>query len=106
MHSTSSYQPITWRDGMGCYWIHVSVISCTHWSILNSERYIFDVLRPVALRFIRAMQNPTFQQDNVCPHVAGIVWTFLHIENVWLLPWPAHSSDLSPIENVWSMVAE
>ncbi|GFX95798.1 transposable element Tcb1 transposase [Trichonephila clavipes] len=23
-----------------------------------------------------------------------------------LLPWPAHSSDLSPIENMWSMVAQ
>ncbi|GFW91262.1 hypothetical protein TNCV_736771 [Trichonephila clavipes] len=28
------------------------------------------------------------------------------MENVQLLPWPAHSLDLSPIENVWSMIAE
>lgn len=31
---------------------------------LNSSRYISDVLRPVALPFIRALRNPTFQQDN------------------------------------------
>ncbi|GFX45804.1 transposable element Tcb1 transposase [Trichonephila clavipes] len=27
---------------------------------LNSARYIFGVLRPVALPFIQALQNPTF----------------------------------------------
>ncbi|GFX95749.1 uncharacterized protein TNCV_4886751 [Trichonephila clavipes] len=32
--------------------------------------------------------------------------TFLDTENVRLLPWPARSPDLSPIENVRSMVAE
>ncbi|GFU70297.1 hypothetical protein TNCV_2106491 [Trichonephila clavipes] len=31
---------------------------------------------------------------------------FLEPENVRLLPWPAHSPDLSPIGNVWSMVVE
>ncbi|GFV56865.1 hypothetical protein TNCV_146171 [Trichonephila clavipes] len=42
-------------------------------------------------------------QDNAPLPVADIVWTFLDTENVLLLLWPAHSSDLSPIENVWSM---
>ncbi|GFT17552.1 hypothetical protein TNCV_4807891 [Trichonephila clavipes] len=32
--------------------------------------------------------------------------TFLDTENVRLLPWLARSPDLSPIENVWSMVVE
>lgn len=73
---------------------------------LNSGRYISDVLRPVALPFIRSLRNPTFQQDNARPHVAGPVRAFLDTENVRLLPWPARSPDLSPIENVWSMVAE
>ncbi|GFX73054.1 transposable element Tcb1 transposase [Trichonephila clavipes] len=36
----------------------------------------------------------------------NIVRTFLDTKNVCLLPWTARSSDLSPIENVWSMVAE
>ncbi|GFU57716.1 transposable element Tcb1 transposase [Trichonephila clavipes] len=55
---------------------------------------------------IRALQNPTFQQNNAQPHVAGFVWTFLDTENVQLFPWPARSPDLSPIENAWSIVAE
>ncbi|GFY36063.1 transposable element Tcb1 transposase [Trichonephila clavipes] len=31
---------------------------------LNRARYISGVLRPVALPFIRALRNLTFQQDN------------------------------------------
>ncbi|GFX68371.1 uncharacterized protein TNCV_2817451 [Trichonephila clavipes] len=67
---------------------------------LNSARYISGVLRPVALTFIRVPRNSTFEQDNALPHVVGIVQTFLDTENVRLLPWPARSADLWPIENV------
>ncbi|GFX16118.1 transposable element Tcb1 transposase [Trichonephila clavipes] len=69
-------------------------------------RYIPGVLRPVALPFFRALRSPTFQQDNARPHVAGLMRTFLDTENVRLFPCPERSSDLSPIENVWSMVAK
>ncbi|GFT13655.1 transposable element Tcb1 transposase [Trichonephila clavipes] len=72
---------------------------------LNSARYISGVLRPLALTFIRVLQNPTFKLDNARPHVAGIVRTFLDTENVRLLPWTARLPDLSPIKNIWSMVA-
>ncbi|GFU63759.1 hypothetical protein TNCV_3321561 [Trichonephila clavipes] len=50
--------------------------------------------------FIRALPHPTFQQDNVRPHVAAIVQTFLDTENIRLLPWSAGSPYLPPIENV------
>ncbi|GFW89941.1 odorant receptor [Trichonephila clavipes] len=76
MHSFSSFWP---SPGVKVW----SVIGCTSRSPLvriddtmNSARYISGVLRPVALNFIRTLQNLMFQQD------------------------------LSPIENVWSMVAE
>ncbi|GFV16096.1 transposable element Tcb1 transposase [Trichonephila clavipes] len=52
------------------------------------------------------MPNSTFQQNNVRPHVAGMVRTFFDTENVWLMLWSARTPDLSPIENVWSMFAE
>ncbi|GFW37780.1 hypothetical protein TNCV_4629851 [Trichonephila clavipes] len=45
-------------------------------------------------------------QDNARAHVAGNVQTFLDTENFQLLPWSARSPDLSPIENVWSMLVE
>ncbi|GFT83666.1 transposable element Tcb1 transposase [Trichonephila clavipes] len=73
---------------------------------LNRVHYISSVLRPVALPFIQALRNPTFQQDNARPHVPGIVRTFLGTENVRLSSWPARSTDFSPLENVWPMVVE
>ncbi|GFX69131.1 hypothetical protein TNCV_3563071 [Trichonephila clavipes] len=53
-----------------------------------------------------SLQNPTFQQDYARLHVAGIVSTLLDAANVWLLSLHARSPDLSPKENVWSMIAE
>ena len=42
-----------------------------------------------------------FQHDNARLHVARICTPFLEAENIPVLPWPAYSSDMSPIENVW-----
>ncbi|GFW68332.1 hypothetical protein TNCV_2263221 [Trichonephila clavipes] len=76
-------------------------LGCT----LNRARYIPGTLQTVVLPSILALQNPTFQQVNAGPHVAGIVGTSLDMENVLLLDWPARSLDLCN-RNVWSMVAE
>ncbi|GFW63525.1 transposable element Tcb1 transposase [Trichonephila clavipes] len=46
-----------------------------------------------------------FQQDNARPHVARIVQRLFGNHQIQFLPWTAHSPDLSPIENMWSMVA-
>ncbi|GFU79140.1 transposable element Tcb1 transposase [Trichonephila clavipes] len=73
---------------------------------LSSVHSISGVLRPVALYLIRALRNPTFHKDNARPHVASIARTFLVTLNFPLLSWASHSPDLSPIENVWSMVAK
>ncbi|GFV57078.1 transposable element Tcb1 transposase [Trichonephila clavipes] len=43
---------------------------------------------------------------NSACYISGNVQTFLDTENIQLLLWPAHSPHLSPIENIWSMVAE
>jgi hypothetical protein len=47
-----------------------------------------------------------FQQDGAAPHRAKV--TIEELEEIGdsrgfsLLPWPAHSPDLSPIENMWA----
>ncbi|GFY10353.1 hypothetical protein TNCV_2630301 [Trichonephila clavipes] len=73
---------------------------------LNSQRYISEVLEPVVLPYLQGLATAIFQQDNARPHVARIVQRFFVNHQIELLPWPAHSPDLSPIENIWSMVAQ
>ncbi|GFY16703.1 transposable element Tcb1 transposase [Trichonephila clavipes] len=55
---------------------------------------------------IMGLATAIFQQDNERPHVARIVQRFFVNHQIELLPWPARSPDLLPIENMWSMVAQ
>ncbi|GFX27406.1 transposable element Tcb1 transposase [Trichonephila clavipes] len=73
---------------------------------LNNQRYISEVLEPVVLPYLQGLATDIFQQDNVRPHVALIVQRFFINQQIELLSWPARSPDLSPIENMWSMVAQ
>ncbi|UYV70033.1 hypothetical protein LAZ67_7001542 [Cordylochernes scorpioides] len=73
---------------------------------LNSQRYISEVLEPVVLPYLQGLPTAIFQQDNARPHVVRIVQRFFVNRQIELLPWPAHSPDLLPIENMWSMVAQ
>ncbi|GFU41012.1 transposable element Tcb1 transposase [Trichonephila clavipes] len=57
---------------------------------------------PVIMGLVTAI----FHQDNARPHVARIVQRFFFNQQIELLLWPVHSLDLSPIENMWSMVAK
>ncbi|GFX29093.1 transposable element Tcb1 transposase [Trichonephila clavipes] len=73
---------------------------------LNSQRYISEVLEPVVLPYLLDLATAILQQDNARPHVARIVQRFFVNHQIELLPWPARFPDLSPIENMWSMVAQ
>ncbi|GFW95339.1 transposable element Tcb1 transposase [Trichonephila clavipes] len=73
---------------------------------LNSQRYISEVLELVVLPYLQGLVKAIFQQDNALSHVARIVQRFFVNHQIELLPWPAHSLDISPIENMWSMVAQ
>ena len=68
---------------------------------LTARRYIDEVLQPVVIPWL--FQNPrtVYQHDNATPHTAVITRNFLNANNVHLLPWPARSPDMSPIEHLW-----
>ncbi|GFV77476.1 transposable element Tcb1 transposase [Trichonephila clavipes] len=72
---------------------------------LNNRRDISEVLEPVVLPYLQGLATDIFQQDNARPHVARIVQKFFVNHQIALLPWPARSPDLPPIENMWFMVA-
>ncbi|GFW36655.1 transposable element Tcb1 transposase [Trichonephila clavipes] len=72
----------------------------------HSKCYISEVLEQVVLPYLQGLVTTIFQKDNAWPHVARIVQRFFVNHQIELLPWPARPPDLSPIENIWSMVAQ
>ncbi|GFX16683.1 hypothetical protein TNCV_2388271 [Trichonephila clavipes] len=65
---------------------------------LNSQCYISEVLEPGVLPYLQGLATR--------PHVVRFVQRFFVNHQIELLPWTACSPDLSPIENMWSMVAQ
>lgn len=45
-----------------------------------------------------------FQQHNDPKHTSKLAMDFFKDKNVELLPWPAQSPDMDPIENQWGIV--
>ena len=59
------------------------------------------------LKKVQFPPNCIFQQDGATSHTAKESKAYLEKTEMTLLPnWPPNSPDLSPIENVWSMVQE
>ncbi|KFM75481.1 Transposable element Tcb1 transposase, partial [Stegodyphus mimosarum] len=102
-HHTGPAPGIMVRGGIG-YHSRTPLVRIV--GTLNNQRYISEVLEPVVFPYLKGLPTAIFQQDNTRPHVARIVQGFFLKRQIELFPWPARSPDLSPIENMWSMVAE
>lgn len=87
----------------GIYWGGRSPLTFIQ-GTLNARRYIDNILEPVLLPLLQGRPEAIFQQDNARPHVAVMTQRVFEENDVNLLPWPARSPDLSPIEHVWDMM--
>ncbi|GFT29996.1 transposable element Tcb2 transposase [Trichonephila clavipes] len=63
---------------------------------LTAHRYVDDILTPIVLPMLSSRPGAIYQQDNARPHTARLSQQCLQGYDV--LPWPARSPDLSPIE--------
>ncbi|EEZ98274.1 Transposable element Tc3 transposase-like Protein [Tribolium castaneum] len=71
---------------------------------MTAQRYVQEVLEPVAVPYVQTIENASFQQDNATPHSARFTLRYLEEVQVQVLPWPPRSPDLSPIEHIWDSI--
>ena len=70
-------------------------------SNLNAQGYINQILQPEAVPFLQRHEPAILMHDIARPHVARICRQFLNRNNINVLPWPAVSPDMNPIEHIW-----
>ena len=88
---------MVWGDIMGRRKTNLIVVQGN----LYHQGYINQILQPEAVPFLQRHGPAILMHDNARPHVARICRQFLNRNNVNVLPWPAVSPDMNPIEHIW-----
>ena len=73
---------------------------------LNALGYINRILQPGAVPFFQRHGPAILMHDNARPQVARICRQFLNRDSVNVLPWPAVSPDMNPIEHIWDYLGK
>ncbi|GFX56360.1 transposable element Tcb1 transposase [Trichonephila clavipes] len=104
------YAPPHWSYtgyyGMGWYSISLSHSSSTHCRYFKQPALHLRGVETSCLSLPSGLGHSYISKDHAQPHVARIVQRFFVNHQIEFLPWPVRSPDLSPIENMWSLVAQ
>ena len=87
---------MVWGGIMGRRKTNLIVVQGNH----NAQGYINQILQPEAVPFLQRHGPAILMNENARPHVARICRQFLNRNNVNVLPWPAVSPDMNPIEHI------
>nr|KAG5703556.1 hypothetical protein BaRGS_000941 [Batillaria attramentaria] len=71
---------------------------------ITAQRYMDQVLHPHVLPFFQAHGNWVFQHDNASPHTVRGTQDLLQRSGIQVMPWPALSPDMNPIEQFWDLL--